>query len=150
MGEFKLELQSWNAQFGSKSAIFCPVWPWNLMDDLEKNKGTSSKQHQALCIISSAYLNSNWSYGPERAKWVHDLWPWPLTLTLTFCMDMMLSMVITPENFRMMRWQEHSRWGIKMPNCGANAQFMSNGTSNWQHFDQNGARSRQVSLFGAE
>ena len=25
-----------NAQFGSKSAIFCPVWPWNLTDDLEK------------------------------------------------------------------------------------------------------------------
>ena len=36
LGEFKLELLSGNAQFGSKSAIFCPVWPWNLMDDLEK------------------------------------------------------------------------------------------------------------------
>ena len=33
--EFKMELQSGNAQFGSKSAIFCPVWPWNLTDDLE-------------------------------------------------------------------------------------------------------------------
>ena len=36
IGEFDLELQSGNAQFESKSAIFCPVWPWNLMDDLEK------------------------------------------------------------------------------------------------------------------
>ena len=36
MGVFKLELQSGNSQFGSKSAIFCPVWPWNLTDDLEK------------------------------------------------------------------------------------------------------------------
>ena len=36
IGDFKLELQSGNAQFGSKSAIFCPVWPWNLTDDLEK------------------------------------------------------------------------------------------------------------------
>ena len=34
--EFKLELQSGNAQFGSKLAMFCPVWPWNLMDDLGK------------------------------------------------------------------------------------------------------------------
>ena len=34
--EFKLELQSGNTQFGSKLAIFCPVWPWNLTDDLEK------------------------------------------------------------------------------------------------------------------
>ena len=36
LGEFKLELQSGNAQFGSKSTNFCPVWPRNLMDDLEK------------------------------------------------------------------------------------------------------------------
>ena len=36
ISEFKLELQSGNAQFGSKSVIFCLVWPWNLMDDLEK------------------------------------------------------------------------------------------------------------------
>ena len=36
IGEFKLKLQSGNAQFGSKSAIYCPVWPWNLTDDLEK------------------------------------------------------------------------------------------------------------------
>ena len=36
IGEFKLDLQSRNAQFGSKLAIFYPVWPWNLMDDLGK------------------------------------------------------------------------------------------------------------------
>ena len=35
-GEFKLELESGNPWFRSKSVIFCPVWPWNLMDDLEK------------------------------------------------------------------------------------------------------------------
>ena len=36
LGHFKLELLSGNAKFGSKSAIFCPVWPWNLTDDIEK------------------------------------------------------------------------------------------------------------------
>ena len=36
IGEFKLELQSGNPQFGSKSIIFLAVWPWNLADDLEK------------------------------------------------------------------------------------------------------------------
>ena len=35
ISEFKLELQSGNAQFGSKLAI-CPVWLWNLMNDHEK------------------------------------------------------------------------------------------------------------------
>ena len=34
--EFNLELQSGNVQFGSKSAIICPVRPWNLTDDLQK------------------------------------------------------------------------------------------------------------------
>ena len=38
IGEFKLELQSGNAQFGSNSTIFLAVWPWNLTDDLEKNR----------------------------------------------------------------------------------------------------------------
>ena len=36
ISEFKMELQSGNAEFGSKSAIICSAWPWNLMDDLEK------------------------------------------------------------------------------------------------------------------
>ena len=59
-----------------------------MMDDLENQWGTSPKQHQALCIISSSYVNSNWSYGPETALLGsdlcdRDLWP----LTLTFCID---------------------------------------------------------------
>ena len=36
IGDFKLVLQSVNAQFGSNSTIFRAVWPWNLKDDLEK------------------------------------------------------------------------------------------------------------------
>ena len=36
IGEFKLELQSGNTQFGSISTIVWAVWPWNLTDDLEK------------------------------------------------------------------------------------------------------------------
>ena len=36
IGEFKLELQSGNAQFGSNSTILRAVWPWNLTYDLEK------------------------------------------------------------------------------------------------------------------
>ena len=38
IGEFKLELQSGNAQFGSKLTIFLAVWPRNLTDDLENNR----------------------------------------------------------------------------------------------------------------
>ena len=41
-----------NAQFGSKLVMFCPLWPWNLMDDLGKQKGISPLLFQALCNIS--------------------------------------------------------------------------------------------------
>ena len=187
IGEFKLKLQSGNAQFGSKSVIYCPVWSWNLTDDHKNNRapllccfklcaslhshrwiqtsyspehpqfGPKSaifvlcdleiwwmtlknnrsplpryfklcasfrshwwigvtvrkrpiwvkiddllsrvtlkfdgwpwktiEQHQYLCIISSSYVNSNWSYSPETAKLGYDLCDldlWPMTLT--FCM----------------------------------------------------------------
>ena len=36
IGEFKLELQSGNAQSGSNSTIFRAVRPWHLMNDLAK------------------------------------------------------------------------------------------------------------------
>ena len=36
IGEFKLELQSGNAQSGSNWTIFWAAWPWNLTDDIEK------------------------------------------------------------------------------------------------------------------
>ena len=48
-----------------KIGIFCPVWPWNLIDDLGKQQGTSSILHQALCIISKPWVNSKWSYSPK-------------------------------------------------------------------------------------
>ena len=86
MGEFKLELQSGNTQVGSKSVIFCLVWPWNFMDDLEKQQDTLSIQHQTLGIISKPWVNSNWSYSLETRFKIGDFlsrvtlkfngWPW--------------------------------------------------------------------------
>ena len=66
IGDFKLELQSGNAQSRSNSTIFRAVWPCE-------------------------YVNSNWSYSPETVKLGCDLCDldlWPLTLTL--CMDLTL------------------------------------------------------------
>ena len=36
--ELKLEMPSWNVEIRTKSLIFRSVWPWNLTDDLEKNR----------------------------------------------------------------------------------------------------------------
>ena len=62
--------------------------PWNLMDDLEKQWGTSSMLLQALCSISQPLMNSNWSYSPEtpnlgkirRFLEPRDLEIWRMTL----------------------------------------------------------------------
>ena len=58
-------------------------------------------------------MYSNWSYSPETKIWVvtsvtltFDLWPWPFAWTLPW------SNVITPENFMMIRWWEHSQKGV--------------------------------------
>ena len=49
----------------------------------------------------------------KRLSWVvtsvtltFDLWPWPFAWTLPW------SVVITPENFMMIRWWEHSQKGV--------------------------------------
>ena len=69
---------------------------------LKKNRAPLFTPHQALCILS--YVNSNWSYGPETAQLGFDLCDLDLLpLTLTFCMDITLSLVVTPENFMMIQ-----------------------------------------------
>ena len=88
IGQFKMDLQSGNAQFGSKSATFCSVWPWDLMDGLEKQKGTSSVLRQALCIISQPSVNSNWIYSLETPNLGQNrrflaVWPWNSAHDLT-------------------------------------------------------------------
>ena len=73
IGEFKLELQSGNAWFGSKLTIFLAVWPWNLMYDLENNRAP------LLCYFKlCAAFRSHWwiQTGVTGVKWHtmdHDL-----------------------------------------------------------------------------
>ena len=82
MGEFKLELQSGNAQFGSKSAFFYPVWPWNLTDNPKKIWHLFYILRQALCFVSKTWVNLNWSYSPETLNsgqiqhFFCPMWPW--------------------------------------------------------------------------
>ena len=88
IGEFKLELQSGNTLFGSKSTIFfnrvtfkLDRWPW-------KTIGHLFMLLQALCIISYPLVNSNWSYSPETPDLgqnqqffeLCDLQAWRMTL----------------------------------------------------------------------
>ena len=87
--EFKLELQSGNAQFGSNSTIFRAVLPCNLTDDLEKTIGhlshaTSSFVHHFVAIgdfklelhSGNAQFGSNLTFFLELC----DLAIWRMTL----------------------------------------------------------------------
>ena len=90
--------------------MFCPVWPWNLMDDLENNR-TTFQCYFKLC----ASFRSHWWIQTGvtvriRLSWVltsatltFDLRPW------LFAWTSLLSLVITPENFMMIWWWEHSQ-----------------------------------------
>ena len=86
-------LQSGNAQFGSKSMMFCTVWPWNLMDDLRASF--------LCCFKLCATFHSHWwiQTGVTVRKcpiWVKiddffsrvtlqfDVWPWK-TVGHLFC-----------------------------------------------------------------
>ena len=97
IGEFKLDLQSRNAQFYVKINDFCAVWPWNLTDDLENNKAPLLC-HIKLCASFHRYT---WIQPGvkvrKRLNWVltsvtltFDLWSLPLAWTS------LLSRVITP------------------------------------------------------
>ena len=57
ISEFKLESQPRNPQFGWKSAFFCPDRPWNLMDDIEKEQGTSSLRYFKRC---ASFYSHQW------------------------------------------------------------------------------------------
>ena len=112
--EFKLELQSGSAQLGTKSPIFVPcdleIW----QRTLKNNIVTLLWYFKLYASFRSQLWIQNGVMVRKRLNWVKicfdlrdlDLWP------LTFCMDMTLSMVITTENFRMVRWQEHCQKSV--------------------------------------
>ena len=81
LSEFKLELLSGNAQFWSKWAIFCPVWPWNLMDDLEKNRAPLlcyiklCASFQTIGEFKLELEFGNAQFGSKLAIY-HAVWPW--------------------------------------------------------------------------
>ena len=89
IGEFKLKLQSGNAQFRSKSTIFCPVWPWNLTDEWPWKTiehlfyATSSSMHHFVAIGEfKLELQSGNAQIGSKSTIFRAVWPWNLTYDL--------------------------------------------------------------------
>ena len=110
IGEFKLELQSGNAQFGSKLTIFfiaCDLEIWRMT---LKNKRTPilcniklyASFHHLMWIQTGVTVWKRLSWLMTSVTLTFDLWPWP------FAWTPLLPLAITPDNFMMIRWQEHS------------------------------------------
>ena len=113
MGEFKLELQSRNVQFGSKLAIFvlCDLEIWWMT--LKNNRACllsyfklCASFHHHMCIQTGVTVQKRLSWVLISVTLAFDLWPQSFAWTLH------LSMVITPDNFRMIQWQEHCQKGV--------------------------------------
>ena len=85
IGEVKLELQSRNAQLGSKLVIFLVLCDLEIWWMTSKNNRAPLLYHIKLCIISKPSVNLNWSYSPEtlnsgqNRRFFCPVWPWNLT-----------------------------------------------------------------------
>ena len=85
IGEFKLEIQSRNGQFGSKSPIFFSrvtlkfdVWPWKTIGHLFYS--TSSFVHHFIGIDESKLeLQSGNALFGSNSTIFRAVWPWNLT-----------------------------------------------------------------------
>ena len=111
IGEFKLELQSGNAQFGQIRRFLepCDLEIW-LTDDLENNRAPllsniklCTSFHHHMWIQTGVTVRKRLSWVLTSVTLTFDIWPWP------FAWTSLLSLVITPENFMMIRWWEHSQ-----------------------------------------
>ena len=62
--------------------------------------------HHHMWIQTGLTVRKRLSWVVTSVTLTFDLWPWPLAWTS------LLSLVITPENFVMIRWWEHSQKGV--------------------------------------
>ena len=109
--EFKLELRSGNApirikigNFLSRVTLKVDGWPWNTIGHF--SYATSSFVHHPMWIQTGVRVRKwlNWIF--TSVTLIFELWTWPFTWIS------LLSIVITPDNFMMIWWLEHSEKGV--------------------------------------
>ena len=95
ISEFKLELQSGNAQFRSKWAIFCPVWPSNWQMTLKIIRApllcyfklcATFDSHQSIQILVTVQKHQiRIQIGDFRVTLKFDGWPWKTICYFKLC-----------------------------------------------------------------
>ena len=109
-----------NWSYSPETPNLGPIWRFLEPCDLEIWRMTLKNNRAPLLSIIKLYTSFHhhmWFQTGvtvrKRLSWVvtsvtltFDLWPWP------FAWTSLLSLVITPENFMMIRWWEHSQKGV--------------------------------------
>ena len=138
IGEFKLEFQYGNAQFGSNSTFFRTVWPYIWQMALKNNRTPLLCCFQLcawfrchMCIQTGVRVRKRLSWVLTSVTMTFDFWPWP------FAWTSLLSMVIIHENVMMIRWWEHGEKGV------------TDGRTNGQTDRQTGGLNQSYSCFVA-
>ena len=112
IGEFKLVLQSGNAQFGSNSTIFRAVWPWNFTYDLEQGKSEGFEScHRPIVRKRPIWVKIGDVLSRVTLKF--DGWPWKTIEYLCFVVSRFVQHFIAIGEF-------------KLELLSGNAQFESN------------------------
>ena len=100
---------------GQNWRFFSAMWPWNLTGGLENNRAPLVSNiklyasfHLHMWIQTGTMVWKRLNGVMTFVTLTFDLWPWPFAWTSR------QSMVITPENFRMIWWWEHSEKAWKM------------------------------------
>ena len=111
IGDFKLELQSGNANLGQNRWFLepCEIW-WMTLKNNRALLLSTIKLYASFChhmwIPTGVTVRKRLSWVMTSVTLTFDLWPWP------FAWTSLLSLVITPENFVAIRRQEHSEKGV--------------------------------------
>ena len=114
IGEFKLELQSGETPNLGQTRRFLElcdleIWRMTLKNNrapLLSNIKLYASFHHHMWIQTGVTVRKRSSWVVTSVTLTFDLWPWPFAWKLPW------SVVITPENFMMIRWWEHSQKGV--------------------------------------
>ena len=113
MDEFKLELQSGNTQFGSKLAIFCPMWPWNSTDDLEQGKSDVFESCDRPIVRKRPIWVKIGDVLP-RVTLQFDVWPWKTIGHLFYVASSFVHHFITIGEFKLELQSRNGQFGSKL------------------------------------
>ena len=100
IGEFKLELQSRNAQSGSNSMNFRALWPWNLMNDLQLGKSEGFESYDQPIV----WKRPIWVKIGDvlyRVTLKFNGWPWKTIGQLSFAVSSFMQHFIAISEFKL-------------------------------------------------